>query len=157
MTYKWLTKNKNYSEGYSLVFTAATDVFICCSNLVYNPQSLYNHLLQIDLSCIEAIRRLEFVNNMQILFSNTDDMIPTKQAPIQWRHNEPHGVSNQQSHDCLLNRYSEVDQQKYQNSASLAVVRRIHRWPHKGPVTWKMFPFSITTECILYGICYIFP
>ena len=38
------------------------------------------------------------------------------------------------------------DQTKYQSSASLAFVRGIHRWPvnspHKGPVTWKMFPFD---------------
>ena len=35
---------------------------------------------------------------------------------------------------------------KHQSSASLAFVRGIHRWPvnspHKGPVTWKMFPFD---------------
>ena len=41
--------------------------------------------------------------------------------------------------------YSDVDQRKYQSSASLAFVRRIHRGPvnspHKGPVTRKMFPF----------------
>ena len=38
-----------------------------------------------------------------------------------------------------------ADQRK-QNSASLAFVRGIHRWPvnspHKGPVTRKMFPFD---------------
>ena len=37
-------------------------------------------------------------------------------------------------------------QRKHQSSASLAFVRGIHRWPvnspHKGPVTWKMFPFD---------------
>ena len=35
---------------------------------------------------------------------------------------------------------------KHQSSASLALVRGIHRWPvyspHKGPVTRKMFPFD---------------
>ena len=39
-----------------------------------------------------------------------------------------------------------VHQRKHQSSASLAFVRGIHRWPvdssHKGPVTWKMFPFD---------------
>ena len=39
-----------------------------------------------------------------------------------------------------------ADQRKHQSSASLAIVRGIHRWtvnsPHKGPVTWKMFPFD---------------
>ena len=41
--------------------------------------------------------------------------------------------------------YSGADQRKHQSSASLAFVRGIHQWPvnspHKGPVTWKMFPF----------------
>ena len=42
--------------------------------------------------------------------------------------------------------YSGADQRKHQSSASLAFVRGIHRWPvnfpHKGPVTRKMFPFG---------------
>ena len=41
---------------------------------------------------------------------------------------------------------SSADQRKHQNSASLAFVRGIHRWPvnssHKGPVKLKMFPFD---------------
>ena len=39
--------------------------------------------------------------------------------------------------------FSGADQRKHQSSASLAFVRRIHRWlvnsPHKGPKTRKMF------------------
>ena len=42
--------------------------------------------------------------------------------------------------------YSSPNQRKHQNSASLAVVRGIHRWPvippHTGPVTRKMFSFD---------------
>ena len=42
--------------------------------------------------------------------------------------------------------YSGADQRKHQSSASLAIVRGIHRWPvyspHKGPVTRKMVPFD---------------
>ena len=41
---------------------------------------------------------------------------------------------------------SGADQWKHQSSAPLAYVWGIHRWPvnslHKGPVTWKMFPFD---------------
>ena len=41
---------------------------------------------------------------------------------------------------------SGADQRKHQCSASLAFVRWIHRWPvdspHKGPVTWEIFPFD---------------
>ena len=47
---------------------------------------------------------------------------------LQWRHNEPNCVSNHQSQDCLLNRYSGADQRKRQSSASLDFVRGIHRW-----------------------------
>ena len=42
--------------------------------------------------------------------------------------------------------YSGVNQRKHQSSASLAFVREIHRgpvnFPHKCPVTRKMFPFD---------------
>ena len=42
--------------------------------------------------------------------------------------------------------YSDADQRKHQSSASRTLVRGIHRWPvnypHKGPVTRKMFPFD---------------
>ena len=42
--------------------------------------------------------------------------------------------------------YSGADQNKYQSSASLAIVRGIHRWLvnslHKWPVTRRMFPFE---------------
>ena len=65
---------------------------------------------------------------------------------LQWRHNEPAGVSNHQPHDCLLNRHSGADRRKDQSSASLAFVRGIHRWPvnspHKGPITRKKLPFD---------------
>ena len=41
---------------------------------------------------------------------------------------------------------SDADLRKHQSSMSLAFVWGIHRWPvnspHKGPVTWKMFPFD---------------
>ena len=38
--------------------------------------------------------------------------------------------------------YSDADQRKHHCPASLALVRGIHRFPHKWPVTWKMFPFD---------------
>ena len=41
---------------------------------------------------------------------------------------------------------SGADQRQHQSSATLAFVKRIHRWPvnspHKGPVTPKMFSFN---------------
>ena len=48
--------------------------------------------------------------------------------------------------------YSDVDQRKHQRSASLAFVWGIHRgpvnYPHKWPVTRKMFPFDGVIMCI---------
>ena len=50
--------------------------------------------------------------------------------------------------------YSDVDQRKHQSSVSLAFVRGIHRgpvnYPHKWPVTRKMFPFDdvIMQSCV---------
>ena len=42
--------------------------------------------------------------------------------------------------------YSDADQREYQSSESLAFMRGVHRrpvnFPHKWPVTWKMFPFD---------------
>ena len=47
--------------------------------------------------------------------------------------------------------YSDADQRKHQSSASLAFVRGIHwrpvNYPHKWPVTWKMFPFDDVIIC----------
>ena len=60
--------------------------------------------------------------------------------------------------------YSGVHQRKHQSSASLAFVREIHRepvnFPHKWPVTRKMFPFDdvimamtpFTVECFISQI-----
>ena len=47
---------------------------------------------------------------------------------LQWRHNEHDGVSNDQPHDCLLNRLFRRRSKKTSK--------------HKGPVTRKMFPFD---------------
>ena len=58
---------------------------------------------------------------------------------------------------------SRTDQRKHQNSASLAFVRGIHRWPmnslHKGPVTRKVFSFDdviMMKRCRLYSHIHIY-
>ena len=66
--------------------------------------------------------------------------------PLQWSHIGRDGTSNHQPHNCLLKRLFRRRYIKHQNSASLAFVRGIHRWPvnspHKWPVTRKMFPID---------------
>ena len=75
--------------------------------------------------------------------SKPDDLYP---YTLQWRHNERDGVSNYQPQDCLLNHLFKTQIKENIKAVSLAFVRGIHRWPvnsqHKGPVTWKMFPFD---------------
>ena len=74
---------------------------------------------------------------------------------LNWRHNERDGVSNHHPDVVYSTVYSGADKRKHQSSASLALVRGIHRWPvnypHKGPVTRKMFPIDdvIMTCCCL--------
>ena len=57
--------------------------------------------------------------------------------------------------------YSDADQRKYQSSASLNIVRGIHRRPmnspHKWPVTRKMFPFDDVIMTFLPQIGSYFP
>ena len=52
--------------------------------------------------------------------------------------------------------YSDADQRKHQSSASLAFVWGIHwgpvNFPHKWPVTWKIFPFH---DVIMMIICHL--
>ena len=65
--------------------------------------------------------------------------------PLQWRHNERHGVSNHQHLDWInQSTVCPGAHKKYQSSAPLAFVRGIHWWavdsPHKWPVTRKRFP-----------------
>ena len=64
----------------------------------------------------------------------------------QWHHNECDGISNHQLHNYLLNCLFRCRSKKTSSSASLAFMRGIYQWPvnslHKGPVTWKRFPFD---------------
>ena len=65
---------------------------------------------------------------------------------LHWRHNDHDGVSNHQSHGCLLNRL-------FRHSSKKTSKLRVPGLcvgnspgpvssPHKGPVTRKMFPFD---------------
>ena len=83
---------------------------------------------------------------------------------LQWCHNECHGISNQRHLIVYSTACSDVDQRKHQSSTSLAFARGIHQWPveslHKGPVTWKRFPFDdvIMISVWVYGyVNHIYP
>ena len=55
---------------------------------------------------------------------------------LQWRHNEHDGVSNQQPHDSKKTSKLRVTGLR---AGNLPVAGE---FPHKGPVTRKMFPFD---------------
>ena len=63
---------------------------------------------------------------------------------LQWRHNERNVVSNDQPHDCLLNR---LFRRRSKKTLKLRVTGLCEgnspvtgEFPHEGPVTWKMLP-----------------
>ena len=83
---------------------------------------------------------------------------------LQWRHNERNGVSNHRRPGCLLNHLLRCRSKK---TSKLRVTELCERnplvdFPHKGPVTRKMFPFDnvimrpifTTTVCIFIGMHY---
>ena len=71
---------------------------------------------------------------------------PIQATPLRWRHNDHDGVSNHQPYHCLLNR---LFRRKSKKTSKLRVTGLCVgnspgpvNSPHKGPVTWKMFPFD---------------
>ena len=69
--------------------------------------------------------------------------------PLLWRHNGRGSVSNDQPASVYSTVHSGADQRKHRSSASVAFVRGSPRWPvnfpHKWPVTRKMFSFDDDT------------
>ena len=72
--------------------------------------------------------------------------VPRHKISLQWRHYEQNGVSNHQPHDCLLNRLFRCRSKK---TSKLRVTGLCVgnspvtcEFPHKGPVTRKMFPID---------------
>ena len=76
------------------------------------------------------------------------DLAGTSHA-LQRHHDDRDGLSNQRRLYCFFNRLFWRRLKKYQSSASLAIVRGIHRSPvdspGKGPVSRKVFSFDDIT------------
>ena len=65
----------------------------------------------------QSFRAMEFIKTQALKHVRINQT-------LKWRHNERHGVSNHQPHDCLLKRLPK----ETKSSASLAFVWGIHRW-----------------------------
>ena len=85
--------------------------------------------------CFQTCATVNAINNKPHLITKA----------LQWRHNEPYGVSNHHVSTVCSTVFSAAHQRKHRSSASLAFVRGIHRSPvdppRKGSVSRKMFPF----------------
>ena len=77
--------------------------------------------------------------------------------PLQWRHNDHCGVSNHQPHGCLLNRlFRQISKKTSKLRVTGLCVGNSPgpvNSPHKGPVTWKMFPFDDVIMHIYINTC----
>ena len=51
--------------------------------------------------------------------------------------------------------YSGTDQWKYQSSASLAFVRRIHRWPGNSPQKWRVTLKMFSFDDVIVNACFL--
>ena len=77
---------------------------------------------------------------------------------LQWHHIGRNGISSHQPQVCFMQPFIQAQiKEKKRSSASLAFVSGIHRWtvnfPHKRPLTRKMFPFDYV---IMFTSLYIF-
>ena len=75
---------------------------------------------------------------------------------LQWRHNGHDGVPDHQPDVFLLNRYSGADQIKTSKLSVTGLCAGnspvVGEFPHKLPVTRKMFPLDDVIMCWVYGI-----
>ena len=87
-----------------------------------------------------------------ISHNQVNTMAPGQPSSLHWRHKEHDGVSNHLCLDCLLNSLFRCRSKKTPNLCVTGFVRGIHLWPvdspHKGPVTWKMFPFALWVNSV---------
>ena len=116
--------------------------FVSCTSTTISTIATINRIMVIIVRITANMEHCFFFPKLK----HNEEVIITR--PLQWRHNERHGISNDQYLDCLLSRLFMRTSNKHQSSASLAFVRGIHWWPvdspHKGPVTQKMFHLMTT-------------
>ena len=97
-----------------------------------------------------------------ILLQTKGLMVMWKSYSLHWRHNGRDCVLNPQPYDCLLNR---LFRRRSKKTSKLCVTGLCEgnspgtgEFPHKWPVTWKMFPFGdviMSSGCwykVIYGL-----
>ena len=82
--------------------------------------------------------------SLMLIYDNSTQSLLKCLRPIQWCHNEREGISNHQPYDCLLNRLfrsRSIKTSKFRVTGLCAENSPVN-FPHKGPVTRKMFHFD---------------
>ena len=80
--------------------------------------------------------------------SSYKSVILTSPHSLQWRHDGHDVVSNHQPHHCLLNRLFRRRSKKTSKFRATGLCEVTGEFPHKGPVTRKMFPFDDVIMCL---------
>ena len=109
-----------------------------------------SYSLNIGFQCLSLVvlcRQMSYAN--PICHWNT---IWLTLLSLQWRHNGCDSVSNNQPHDCFLNRLFRQRSKKISKLRVTGLHRRPVNSPHKWPGTRKMFPFD---DVIMYVAMYI--
>ena len=114
------------------------------------------YMIHYTLALTKILAR--FANNtMGQLFLNATQIMAVKyhdrhRISLWWRHNDHAGVSNHQPHGCLFNR---LFRRKSKKTSKLRVTGLCAgnspgpvNFPHKWPVTRKMFPFDDVIMCL---------
>ena len=100
----------------------------------YSISYLYNIVIKFGFLFIYLFILFFFFWGGGLRLPLNPPLISTLCRTLQWRHNELDGVSNHRRLDCLLKR---LFWRRSKKTSKLRVT-----CPHKGPVTWKMFPFD---------------
>ena len=115
-----------------------------CQKALRTPKSQLKNALFSLLTDRKSHNAVEFEKAKAI---NRDNYImKSEKITSHWRHNDHDGVSSHQPHGYLLNRLSR--RRSYKTSKLRVTGLCVGNSPgpvnslHKGPVTWKMFPFD---------------
>ena len=98
-----------------------------------------------------GVARLVILFQYLFLMSQFSHLLPYyltyhSDSPLQWGHNERHGVSNHQPHHCLLNRlFGRRSKKKIKTPRHRGLMNSPHTWT----VTRKMYPFDDVIMVIL--------
>ena len=103
---------------------------LSCSFKVFLCEVFFGEYIRVYLSFGHPFLDLKFLSPF-VLYEYNELQLPLGGLVerLLWRHNRRDGVSNNQPHDCLLNRLFRHRSKKTSKLSITAVCAGIHRWP----------------------------